>query len=160
MNKEELIQRYKTARESLSEWIKLVPDQAKEEVPISGYMSLKDILFHVNWFDNEMIQVLESRIFHGSPWWELDTDERNKRIQEQSELQDWHKTYNTFEENSTRLLKALENLEEAAINDPGYFEDMPEDWSPWFILSGNTYDHYDHHARDIEEYIQQHEQQA
>ena len=158
MNKAELIKLFKTARENFSNRIRQVPEKEWDDVHINGQMTMKDILFHINWFDREMILVLESRKFQGSPWWDLDTDERNERIQELADSQGFQETYKAYEENGIRLLAALENLEEAAVNDPSYFKDMPEDWSPWFILSGNTYEHYDHHARDIEEYLQQHDQ--
>ncbi len=158
MNKEELIQLYKVARENLSNRISQVPETKWGYVPINEKMTMKDILFHINWFDNEMILVLESKKFQGSPWWDLGTDERNERIQELAVSQGWQETYQIYQQNGPRLLTALENLEEAAVNDPGFFEDMPEDWEPWFILAGNTYEHYDHHARDIEEYLRKHDQ--
>ena len=158
MDKAELIKLYKTARENLSNRIRQVPENKWDNVPINEKMTMKDILFHINWFDQEMIQVLESRKFQGSPWWDLSTDERNERIQNLAESQNWLETYQVYQENGPRLLKALENLKEEAVNDPGFFEDMPDDWEPWFILAGNTYDHYDHHARDIEEYLRTHDQ--
>jgi hypothetical protein len=32
-------------------------------------------------------------------------------------------------------------------------QNMPEDWSPWQIISKNTCEHYEHHVKGIEEYI-------
>jgi hypothetical protein len=30
---------------------------------------------------------------------------------------------------------------------------MPEDWEPWQVIAGNTYEHYQEHIPDIRDWL-------
>ena len=56
---------------------------APEEMQLAGFCgewSLKKVMAHILWHESEMIAMLETRSFGGSPYWKLPTDERNERI--------------------------------------------------------------------------------
>src|SRR5512139_4002144 len=49
-----------------------------------GDWSLKDVIAHIAWYEQEMIDMLQRRDFAGSNLWELPTDRRNAVIHEQT----------------------------------------------------------------------------
>src|SRR5512136_1207249 len=58
-----------------------------------GDMSLRDILYHVAWYECEMVELIRLRALVGSQWWKLPVDERNDKIKTEGEevslLQSW-----------------------------------------------------------------------
>ena len=57
-----------------------VPNDRWEESGVSGDWSLKDIIAHITWHEEQMVEVLEARALIGSEWWDLPTAERNAKI--------------------------------------------------------------------------------
>ncbi|HZD36808.1 MAG TPA: hypothetical protein VE130_16505, partial [Nitrososphaeraceae archaeon] len=51
------------------------------------------------------------------------------------------------------LIKAIQRLSDEDMNDPGRFENMPQDWIPWDLIAGNTYQHYEDHTQDLLDWI-------
>lgn len=149
MDKLILLSSVKSTRAELDTTIANLSDQLLSQPGASGEMSVKDILAHITWFEREMIGLLEQRALAGSDLWNLPSDERNAVIYQlnlQRSLQDIR---NEAAEVFQQLLKQLENLEEAALDDPAWFRDMPPDWSPSQLLAENTCEHYQHHLADI-----------
>ena len=58
-----------------------------------GELSLRDILYHVAWYEREMVEMIQLRTLVGSPWWVLPVDERNTHVKTEGEtvslLQSW-----------------------------------------------------------------------
>lgn len=150
MDKKGFISSVKSARAGLDTTIAGLTDQQMLLPGVSGEMSVKDILAHIAWFEREMITVLHQYALAGSDLWALPPDERNAAIHQlnrQRSLQDIRQeAVETFQQ----LLRELENLDEAALYDPGLFRDMPAEWSPSQLLAENTYEHYQHHNADIQ----------
>ena len=45
-------------------------DESRMTQPgVSGYMSVKDIIAHVSWHEQEMIGLIQGRALAGSEWW-------------------------------------------------------------------------------------------
>ena len=149
MEKLSFIQTVESTRAELDTIIANISDQLMLQPGVSGVMSVKDILAHITWFEREMIGLLEQRALAGSDLWNLPSDERNAMIYQlnlQRSLQDIR---NEAAEVFQQLLKQFKNLEEAALDDPAWFRDMPPDWSPSQLLAENTCEHYQHHLADI-----------
>ena len=149
MEKLSFIQTVESTRAELDSIIANISDQLMLQPGVSGVMSVKDILAHITWFEREMIGLLEQRALAGSDLWNLPSDERNAVIYQlnlQRSLQDIR---NEAIEVFQLLLKQLENLEEAALDNPAWFRDMPPDWSPSQLLAENTCEHYQQHLADI-----------
>lgn len=153
MNKAELVQRIVTSRSILSDLILQVPEKHRNHTMIAGVMTLKDIIIHICWFELEMVNMLETMNLQGSPLWELDTDERNTRIQELHANLPWQQVFATYEKLQPELVELIDGLEESALKNPAYFDNMPEEWIPLEIIAGNTYEHYEHHTHDIQEFL-------
>ena len=51
------------------------------------------------------------------------------------------------------LREALATLTEEELTDPSRFRYMPPDWVPLDIFAQNTYEHYEAHARGLEDWL-------
>jgi hypothetical protein len=114
-----------------------------------GELSLRDILYHVAWYEREMVNMLKFRSFDGSPWWDLPEEDRNSLIKTEgltiSLLQAWRVEEQAF----TDLLAQLQTLSDAELGDASFFKEMPADAKPWEVIASNTYDHYIEHFSSI-----------
>src|SRR3989304_5427168 len=118
---------------SRAHWDGLVGQVAPEEMQLAGFCgewSVKEVMAHILWHEREMIALLETRSFGGSPYWELPTDERNERI---------HQELRTLELTAVRaqagrtfeaLMELLRGLPEDSLNDPAAFPGVPEEGRP------------------------------
>lgn len=153
MNRSELVQRIISSRSILSDLIEQVPENLRDHTEIAGLMTLKDVISHISWFELEMVNMLQTMRLQGSPLWELMTDERNARIQELHAALPWQQVISTFEKTQSILVNLLDGLEDSALENPTYFNNMPEEWVPLEIIASNTYEHYEHHIRDIKDFL-------
>jgi hypothetical protein len=114
-----------------------------------GELSLRDILYHVAWYEREMVNMMKLRSFSGSPWWDLPVEERNSLIKTEgmtiSLLQAWRVEEQAF----TDLLAQLQTLTDEELEDPRLFKEMPLDTKPWEVIASNTYEHYVEHFSSI-----------
>ena len=114
-----------------------------------GEMSLRDILYHVAWYEREMVNMIKLRSFDGSPWWDLPVEERNSLIKTEgltiSLLQAWRVEEQAF----TDLLAQLQTLSDEELDNARFFVEMPADAKPWEVIASNTYDHYIEHFSSI-----------
>jgi hypothetical protein len=114
-----------------------------------GELSLRDILYHVAWYEREMVNMMKLRSFDGSSWWDLPIEERNELIKTEgltiSLLQAWRVEEQAF----TDLLAQLQTLKDEELGDAGSFKGMPSEVKPWEVIASNTYDHYMEHFSSI-----------
>ena len=112
-------------------------------------MSLRDILFHIAWYEREMVEMLQLRALVGSSWWELPVDERNAHIQAEAQsaslLQAWRLEQQVY----TELMSQLQSIRDEELGDARFFQEMPSDWIPWQVIASNTYEHYAEHYSGI-----------
>src|SRR4030042_2495342 len=103
-----------------------------------GQLSLRDILYHVAWYEREMVEMLQLRPLVGSPWWTLPVDERNANILAEGQtinlLQAWRLEQNIYAE----LLAVLQTIRDEELNEARFFQEMPTDWIPWQVIASNT----------------------
>jgi hypothetical protein len=114
-----------------------------------GELSLRDILYHVAWYEREMVELIRLRALVGSPWWTLPVDERNANILAEGEafslLQSWRMEQQMYAE----LLTQVQTLRDEEFEEARFFQEMPFDWKPWEVLASNTYEHYLEHLSGI-----------
>jgi hypothetical protein len=134
---------WKSALEALS------PEQMEQPL-LSGGRSPKDLTVHLTFFEREMVGVLDTRSMKlASPLWELPTDERNQAIFEENRDRALEDVLGDMDFIHNRLMGLLEQMSDADLHDPSRYEGMPAEWVPWQILRGNTYQHYEEHAKDL-----------
>jgi uncharacterized protein (TIGR03083 family) len=143
-------------RQAREEWDRLIRGVSREEMQRPGFCgdwSLKDILAHIAWYEREMVDMLSARVFAGSDYWDLPTDERNAVIFQENRDRGLDEVLEESRAVFGELLSQLELLTDEDLNDPAQFPGMPLEWAPWQILASNTYEHYTDHARQAKEWL-------
>ena len=149
-----LIEVIEAARAYLGYAIRLVPEGKEASPPAPGAWSLKDVLAHIAWHDDQMIELCETRDLVGSPWWDLPMDERNDKIYEQYADMPLDEVHTFCDAAYGGMLKAIRSLPDEDLNDATRFTDMPEDWIPWRMIANNSYEHYLRHIGQIRKIAQ------
>ena len=121
---------------------------------VEGHWSVKDILAHVVWYEREIVGVLTARAFVGSDLWALPLDERNAGVYEEIRNMTLEEVRAESARVFPQLLEQLEALPEDAYGDPSCFPGMPAEWEPWFIIAGNTFNHYPDHTQSLKQLLE------
>ncbi len=138
--------------ESRRNWEKTVaqiPQKRLSKAIVFGDWTAKDLIAHVVWYEQEMLNLLESNSLSvASPYWMEGTDERNRLIYEENQQRSWDNVLTDYAKIYSVLRAELGKLTDEQLNQPAEFE-MPNDWLPFEIFAQNTYEHYDHHLPDL-----------
>ena len=154
MKKEEVITRVKTERSRWSDIIARIDDDMMQKPGVEGHWSVKDIFAHVVWYEREIVGVLTARAFVGSDLWALPLDERNAGVYEETRNMTLEEVRAESARVFPQLLELLEALPEDAYDDASCFPGMPAEWEPWFIIAGNTFNHYPDHTESIRQLLE------
>ncbi len=157
MDKAEFLDTLRRERAAWDALLAQVPADRMTQAGAVGHWSIKDLIAHVTWYENEMVDVLKTRTFKGSPWWELDNTERNAHIFEQVRDLPLDKVLADAKTTYEQLVTELEKLPEESLHDPTHFSDMPLEWKPWEVIASNCYEHYPQHTDDVKNWIQKKE---
>jgi hypothetical protein len=115
--------------------------------------TLTDVIAHIGWYENQMIDLLEARRFVGSKLWELPTDERNEIIRKENADRDHAEVLREARRTHDRMVELLDVMSDEEFYDPGAFPGMPEEWTPAQVFEGSTFEHYEGHAELVREYL-------
>ena len=116
---------------------------------VPGQMGLRDILYHIAWYEREMVDMLRLRTLDGSPWWSLPVNERNANILAEGQTINLLRAWRMEQQVYAELLALLQNVRDEELNEARFFQEMPADWIPWQVVASNTYEHYEEHFSDI-----------
>ena len=144
-----------TARSELDTALAQVSDAHIALPGVSGEWSVKDLLAHIVWFEQEMLGVVEQRALVGSDWWSLPPHKRNAQIWERNRHRALSEIRAEAQHVYQRFLQAVGTLDEAEWHDATRFRDMPTEWVPWQLLAENSFEHYRHHAADIRHWLEE-----
>lgn len=114
-----------------------------------GDWTIKDIIAHITWHENEMVGILKAHALVGSLWWNEPTDQRNRHIFEQNQGRALDDVRQEAERVHAQMMQLLELFPEADLFDPSGFPGMPPDWQPVMLIVQNTYEHYRDHIGDV-----------
>ena len=151
MNKSTLLDLIQTGRSQFEARLAQFDETQMTQPGRLGDWSLKDLVAHITWFEQEMVDLLATRTLTGSELWALPTDERNAAIFTQNKDRPLVEVLDEARQVYARLLGAMQILSYAELNDPARFQNMPPDWIPWRILADNTYEHYADHLSQIQD---------
>jgi len=149
--------------ETYGSWLQLLesaPADQWEAPGVSGNWSLKDIIAHIAWHEEQMAKVIASRALVGSDWWNLPTDERNANIYaatKDAPLESVIADARAVHEDLVRRIRELNGNE---LNETGHFAGMPDDWLFSDILAQNTFEHYGDHAATVARWLADREHRA
>lgn len=147
------IKNVESARADFEQAIAPLDPKMLTKAGVSGKWSIKDILGHITWFDREMVGIIEARAFISSKLWLLPPDKRNAEIYKSIKKQPLEKAQAEAERTFHALLLGLGDLRDKDLHNPAAFPGMPEDWIPWEVMAGNTYEHYREHLADIRAWL-------
>ena len=153
VTKSEFVERVLGARTKWDAAISHITSDDMLEPGFCGDWSLKDVIAHITWYEKEMIQVLEQRVFAGSELWELPTDKRNAVIHEQTGEGTLEERLAEARQVFEHLVELMASLTDKELNDPASFPGMPPEWKPWQVLASNTYEHYEDHLAQAEAFL-------
>ena len=154
MNKDEVITRVRTERSRWNDIIAQINDDLMLKPGVEGDWSARDILAHVIWYEREIVGLLRARAFVGSDLWALPVDERNAGVYQETRSMTLEEVRAESERVFPDLLEQLEALPEDAYGDPSSFPGMPAEWEPWFIIAGNTFNHYPDHTESLRQLLE------
>ncbi len=143
-----------------AEWDAILAEVGRERMEqpgVEGNWSVKDIVAHNMWNEREMMRLVSDHALLPSETdrlWQMSNDERNDELYRMfkdrplNELLDEDRTVHG------QLMESMEGLDDADMVDPSRFPGMPDDWVPWEILAGCTFNHYPDHIRDIRAWLE------
>jgi hypothetical protein len=149
MTNDEFMKMLLVLRQRWDDQLRAVDISAPTAPSAPGRMSLRDVLYHVAWYEREMVGLLQSRTLAGSPWWGMPTDERNAFILAEGQAITLPEAHRLEQQSYATLLALLEALTDQELEQAAYFKDMPPDWHPWEVLAENTFLHYSQHWEDV-----------
>lgn len=150
MTKNEFLQKLITERQRWEDLLQQIQYTDLPEPTQGDTMNLRDVLYHVAWYEREMVEVLQQRTLVGSPWWDLPLDERNANILAEGQPFSLLDTFNQEQQVYAELLAQINRLSDEELLQARFFRDMPSEWQPWEMLASNTYEHYPQHLGDIQ----------
>ena len=149
MTRTEFIQNMQTGRRQWQQLWKSIDLFGTSRPRTPGEMSLRDILFHIAWYEREMVEMLQLRALVGSSWWELPVDERNAHIQAEAQSASLLQAWRLEQQMYTELMSQLQSIRDEELGDARFFQEMPSDWIPWQVIASNSYEHYAEHYSGI-----------
>ena len=149
MKKTEFIKKLEFSRK---EWDSRISKFQNADFDKSGVivgMSLKDLVTHISWYEEQMVNLLKEKILAGSPLWELGHAKRNLAICELNKDRGIEEVLHESKIIYKKLNTEIRLLTDKDLNNSSAFEGMPEGWVPWMIIAGNSFEHYQQHFADL-----------
>ena len=146
----------KTLTETRAAWEALLAQIDEEQMQrpgVTGKWSVKDVIAHVSWCAREIAPVLRTHILAGSDLWNLSEDESNEIVYQQNKDRPLYDIINEERQAYTDLLEAVQTLSDEDLTDPHRFKNMPEEWIPWQLIAGNSFNHYKDHMPSIQAWL-------
>lgn len=126
------------------------------EPGVEGEWSVKDVIAHNTWNEQEMVRLLQEHALKPSETdrlWQMPTDERNAEIYEQYRNKPLPAVLAEAKQVHEQLWEAAQTLDDEDLNDPSRFPGMPADWQPWRIIVGCSFTHYPEHIKSIRTWL-------
>lgn len=148
----EFLQHIRTSRSKLDRAVERFDPIFMTAPGASGDWSVKDILAHIVWHEQEMFTVVLNRALVGSDLWDVSLELRNNTIYEENKDRELSDVLADYKSVFGSMMEAMETLTDEDLTDAGHFDKMPSNWKPWEVIASNTYEHYDDHLADLTAY--------
>jgi len=155
MKKNEFLEMIRSARSDLDSVLAEFTKEQMEVVGVGKEWTVKDLIAHISWYENEMVNILRQHSFEGSDWWNLSDQERNAAIYSATRNEELVSVLEIESLTYKTMLELLEGLDEPDLNDPSAFTGMPPEWQPWSVIADNTFEHYLDHIDQLKELLNQ-----
>lgn len=145
-----------TLQETRAQWEELLAQVEEERMQrpgATGKWSVKDVIAHVMDGERELVSLLRSHVVAGSELWDLSDDERNEIVYQQNRERPLQEILSEEQQAYADLLAAAQTLSDDDLNDPHHFHQMPQEWVPWRIFAGNSFQHYQDHMPALRAWV-------
>jgi hypothetical protein len=153
MNPETFRQRILKARTRWDYLIDNLTAAQIESYQLPNGWTLKLLIAHMTWYEQEMVALLQSRVFAGSPFWELPHAQRNEAINAAAADVTTADLLQRSRQYFAQFAALAEVLTAAELLDAAHFKDMPADWRPWELIAENSFIHYEDHLPELQELV-------
>lgn len=151
MDKLAYIKEFLKIRLELLSIIQSIDNESAELTKLKNSWSIKDLIAHINWYDNECVLLIKTKNLEGSKLWGLSPDERNRKIRKLNSSKLWDELISEFKNNTPRIKSGIENLSVEEWQNPRSFKQMPLELKPFEIIDSNLNDHYNDHLKQLKE---------
>jgi len=152
-----VVQAIKQGRAEWEATLAEVGRERMEQPGVEGEWTVKDIVAHNMWNEREMERMVSDHALMPSEsdrLWMMSNDERNEELYRVFKDRPLDELLDEDHKVHSQLMDAMENLNDADMVDPGRFPGMPDDWVPWEIIAGCTFNHYPDHIKDIRAWLE------
>lgn len=140
--------RIKASREALEAALARFDDERKQMVILHGEWSVKDLIGHLGFWENQVISVFASLKIGDSPNIFQDVDQMNARALAESRTLSLE-SVQLLEKNAyEQILQLVQEASDLDLFDPGRFT-WTEGRNFEQIISDNTWEHYDEHLPEL-----------
>lgn len=147
----EIVNRIESERVRWDQTIGKLTDAQCLTPDICGHWSVKDVIAHISWFEQQMEWMVSRHSLdgEGTAWWLLPTDERNDKIYHLYQDMPLEAVKTMAQERYAAMLAAIQQLADPDLVEPARYHGMPLDWVPAEIIAQNTWEHYADHLKGI-----------
>ena len=143
-----------------AEWDDILEEVGRERMEqpgVEGNWTVKDIVAHNMWNEREMVRMVSDHALLPSEsdrLWMMSNDERNDELYRMFKDRPLDELLDEDRMVHSQLMQAMTGLEDADMVDPNRFPGMPDDWVPWQIIAGCSFNHYPDHIKDIRAWLE------
>jgi uncharacterized protein (TIGR03083 family) len=148
-NKIDFIDRIRASRSELDEVVRSIDPRLMTAPGACGDWSVKDVLAHITWHEQEMFNVVLNRALVGSDLWNVSLELRNQTIYEENRDRDLKDVLEDYRVVFESLMEVMGSLTDEDLLEASHFAEMPSNWKPWEVIASNTYEHYDDHLAGL-----------
>ena len=146
----EMITTLKAARAEWDSTIQQLTPEQFVQPDVCGWWTVKDVIAHVGWFENQMVHMIAERsVNNASEWWLLPADDRNDNIYQTIKDKPLAEILKAERGSYAAMFDLIIAMQDDELSDPSKFEGMPPDWKPADIIAQNAWEHYAEHLKDI-----------
>jgi uncharacterized damage-inducible protein DinB len=145
-----------TLQQTRAHWEELLAQVEEERMQrpgARGKWSVKEVIAHVMDGERELVSLLRTHVVAGSELWKLSDDERNEIVYQQNRERPLQEILSEEQQAYADLLAAAQTLSDDDLNDPHHFQHMPQEWVPWRIFAGNSFQHYQDHMPALRAWV-------
>lgn len=153
MDKTQFITTLKETREEWDALLALIGEARMEQSGATGKWSVKDVIAHITWSEREIAPVMRTHVLAGSELWDLSDYERNEIVYQRNRDRSLHEVISNEQQAYAYLFAAAQTLSDEDLHDSGRFRHMPQEWIPWQLFAGNSFNHYRDHMTSLREWL-------
>ena len=141
MDKNKLIIKIKEDRSKLDELFKKIMDKQQENEVILNNWSLKDVIAHLSYYENEVLILLQNKTLIDHKFWNTSINERNKMIYNFTNSKSLETIINDANTIFNKIIAIIENMTENELEQvyPGMTRKIGN------FVSNLTSGHYEEH---------------